>query len=55
MMGMWWVFQESPGTTVANSDLQVNDIDDLESHILENNIACDSQNLNAQKICAITD
>lgn len=55
MMGMWWIFQESPGTLVANSGIQVDDIDDLESDMLESSITCESEHLNAQKICAITD
>lgn len=55
MMGMWWIFQESPGTLAATSDIQVEDIDDLESHILESSITCDPHNSNAQKICAMTD
>ena len=54
-MGMWWIFQESPGTLAATSDIQVDDTDDLESHMLESSITCDTHNINAQKICVMTD
>ena len=45
----------SPGTLEATSDIQVDDFDDLESHILENSITCDTHNINTQKICIMTD
>ncbi|KAL7402512.1 hypothetical protein ABVT39_015981 [Epinephelus coioides] len=55
MMGMWRIFQESPGTLVATTDIQVEDIDDLESHMFESNITCEPHNVNTQKICVMTE
>ncbi|XP_067307544.1 uncharacterized protein [Pseudorasbora parva] len=55
MMGMWWLFQESPGTIVATSDIQTEDIDDLESHLFESSTKCEAHNVNASKICLMTE
>ncbi|XP_059188087.1 uncharacterized protein si:ch211-10d23.5 [Centropristis striata] len=55
MMGMWWIFQESPGILVATADIQAEDIDDLESHMFESNIACEPDNVNTHKICVMTE
>ena len=55
MMGMWWIFQELPGTLLASSDIQLHDIDDLESQMQESTTTCHSENLNTQKICVLTE
>ncbi|XP_036943300.1 uncharacterized protein LOC119013056 [Acanthopagrus latus] len=55
MMAMWWIFQESPGTLMETLDIQTQDIDDLESHIVETSISCEQQPVNSQKICIMTD
>ncbi|XP_033970117.1 uncharacterized protein LOC117469770 [Trematomus bernacchii] len=54
MMGMWWIFQESPGTLVT-SDLQVEDIDDLETHMVESSLFCEPHKLTSQKVTVMTD
>lgn len=55
MMGMWWLFQESPGIIVATSDTQAEDIDDLESHLFETSVICEPHNVNGSKICLMTE
>lgn len=50
MMGMWWIFQESPDNLMATANIQVEDIDDLESDMLESNIVCEPLDVNTQKI-----
>lgn len=54
MMGMWWIFQQSPGT-LASSDIQMKDIADLETHMVESSITCEPHNLNTQNICVMTE
>lgn len=54
MMAMWWIFQESPSTVISMSDVQVEDIDDLESHMVDMDTSSVQQNMNTQKICAMT-
>ncbi|XP_068584524.1 uncharacterized protein, partial [Cebidichthys violaceus] len=54
MMGMWWIFQQSPGT-LASSDIQVEDIDDLETHMVETTVTCEPHNLNTQNMCLMTE
>ncbi|KAM4559246.1 uncharacterized protein PAE49_013719 [Odontesthes bonariensis] len=51
MMGMWWIFQESPGPVFATADIHAEDIDDLESHMFKSNIPCEPRNRSTQKIC----
>lgn len=46
VVGMWWIFQGLPGTIAATSEIQVDDIDDLESHMLESSVTWESQNMN---------
>lgn len=53
VMGMWWIHQESPGTLLATSDIHVQDIDDLESHMVESSIAWEPHNVNSHRICAM--
>lgn len=55
MMGMWWIFQECPGTLVSTSDIQVQDIDDLETHMIENSIMCEPHSVNTQDIRIMTE
>ncbi|XP_070404893.1 uncharacterized protein [Nothobranchius furzeri] len=55
MMAMWWIFQESPDTLMPTSDVQAEDIQDLESHMMEDDISCTQCSVTTQKICAMTD
>lgn len=55
MMGMWRLFQESPGTIVATSDTQAEGIDDLENHLFESSVTCEPHNVNGSKICLMTE
>ncbi|XP_047248739.1 uncharacterized protein si:ch211-10d23.5 [Girardinichthys multiradiatus] len=55
MMAIWWIFQESPGTLMATSDVQVEDIDDLESHMVDGGISSVPNSLNTQNICVMTE
>lgn len=55
MMGMWWIYQELPGTLAGTCDIQVDAISDLESHMLESGLSCEPLNMNDRKICAITE
>ncbi|XP_030581204.1 uncharacterized protein LOC115777435 [Archocentrus centrarchus] len=56
MMGTWWIFQESTGTVVSNSDIQVEDIGDLGSHMIESSIMCEPPKENSTaKVCKMTE
>lgn len=55
MIAMWWIFQEFPDTLLANIDIQNDDIDDLETHIVDNSITWEPNNLNSTNICAMTE
>ena len=55
IMSSEWIFQESPGTLMETLDIQTEDIDDLESHIVENSISCEQQHVNTKEICSMTD